>query len=152
MKRLAMRSVCRSEQPPLVFEVTKKVRGPSWMSSRFVLREGLAMRRIYSIAGGMGSIGLWRASRCCARGPAGSKEGALFCVVTARLKPCPDTCVADGCGVAVHAGRGNRAADGCGVEVRTGEENPTADGMRYGSLFFTQSFSRQRTMRTRAVI
>jgi hypothetical protein len=29
----------------MVFEVTKKVRGPSWMSSRFVLREGLAMRR-----------------------------------------------------------------------------------------------------------
>jgi hypothetical protein len=34
------------------------------------------------------------------------KEGSLFCVFTARLKPCPDTCMADGCGVAVQAGVG----------------------------------------------
>ena len=26
-----------------------------------------------------------------------------FCVFTARLKPCPDTCMVDGCGVAMHA-------------------------------------------------
>jgi hypothetical protein len=31
------------------------------------------------------------------------KEGLLFCVFTARLKPCPDTCMAGGCGVAVRA-------------------------------------------------
>ncbi|MBZ5491059.1 MAG: hypothetical protein LAO76_09020 [Acidobacteriia bacterium] len=31
------------------------------------------------------------------------KEGSLFCVFTARLKPCPDTCMAGGCGVAVQA-------------------------------------------------
>jgi deoxyinosine 3'endonuclease (endonuclease V) len=31
------------------------------------------------------------------------KEGSLFCVLTARLKPCPDTCMVDGCGVAVQA-------------------------------------------------
>ncbi|MGH9634501.1 MAG: hypothetical protein ACRD72_06650 [Candidatus Angelobacter sp.] len=41
-------------------------------------------------------------------GPAGGKEEALFYVVTARLKPCPDTCMVDGCGAAVQsdAGRG----------------------------------------------
>jgi hypothetical protein len=65
-----MRSVCRSAPPTLVFEVTKKVRGPLWIASRFVLREGLAMRRIYSIAGGMGSIGLC-ALRVAARVPCG---------------------------------------------------------------------------------
>jgi len=35
--------------------------------------------------------------------PAGSEEGSLFCGFAARLKPCPDTCMADGCGVAVQA-------------------------------------------------
>jgi hypothetical protein len=31
-------------------------------------------------------------------GPAGGKEGLLFCVFAARLKPCRDTCMAGGCG------------------------------------------------------
>jgi hypothetical protein len=44
-----------------------------------------------------------RASRCCARALAGGKEELLFCVFVARLKPCPDTCMAGGCGVAVQA-------------------------------------------------
>ena len=33
------------------------------------------------------------------------KEDTLFCVFTARLKPCPDTCMVDGCGMAVQADR-----------------------------------------------
>jgi hypothetical protein len=32
------------------------------------------------------------------------KEWSLFCIFTARLKPCPDTCMADGCSGAVQAG------------------------------------------------
>jgi hypothetical protein len=31
------------------------------------------------------------------------KERTLFGVFAARLKPCPDTCMADGCGVVVQA-------------------------------------------------
>jgi hypothetical protein len=34
------------------------------------------------------------------------KEGPLFCVFTARLKPCPDTCIVDGCDLALQAGVG----------------------------------------------
>ena len=73
----------------MVFDVTKKVRGPSWMSSRFVLREGRAMRGIYNIAG-VGSIGLC-ALRLAARGPA-AQGRVVICGSAARLKPCPDTC------------------------------------------------------------
>ncbi|HEY2913705.1 MAG TPA: hypothetical protein VGK21_10130 [Candidatus Angelobacter sp.] len=36
-------------------------------------------------------------------GPAGSKEGAFFCGFAARLKPCPDTCMVDGCDMVEHA-------------------------------------------------
>jgi len=56
---------------------------------------------------------VWRCRRFYARsallraGPAGGKEGALFCVLTARLKPCPDTCMVDGYSVAVQAGMRN---------------------------------------------
>jgi len=35
--------------------------------------------------------------------PAGGKEGSLFCVFTARLKPCPDTCMVDGHNIVEHA-------------------------------------------------
>jgi hypothetical protein len=68
---------------------------------------GVKNPRIYNIDGGMSKLVyarfvLLRAS------PAGRKEGALFCVFTARLKPCPDTCMASGCGVAVQAGAGVR--------------------------------------------
>jgi hypothetical protein len=38
------------------------------------------------------------ALRVAAREPCGRKEGSLFCVFTARLKPCPDTFMVDGCG------------------------------------------------------
>ena len=51
-------------------------------------------RRVYS------RFALLRAS------PAGSEEGALFYVFTARLKPCPDTCMIDGCGMAVQTDMG----------------------------------------------
>ncbi|OAI57252.1 hypothetical protein AYO50_01850 [Acidobacteria bacterium SCGC AG-212-P17] len=40
--------------------------------------------------------------------PAGSEEGSLFCVLTARLKSCPDTCMVDGCGVVAQADVGSR--------------------------------------------
>jgi hypothetical protein len=49
------------------------------------------------IVGGLFALRSLRAS------PAGSEEGSLFCVLTARLKPCPDTCMAGGYGVAVQA-------------------------------------------------
>jgi|SRR5579864_3277557 len=41
-------------------------------------------------------------------GPAGGKEGVVILRLTARLKPCPDTCMGDGCGVAVQADLGCR--------------------------------------------
>jgi hypothetical protein len=49
------------------------------------------------------------------------KEGPLFCVFAARLKPCPDTCMVDGCGVAVQADTG-----------RAGGVEPTLRKMREG--------------------
>ena len=39
-------------------------------------------------------------------------EGSLFCVLTAQLKLCPDTYMADGCGVVVQAG-GVRSRSNC---------------------------------------
>jgi hypothetical protein len=48
--------------------------------------------------GGMGKL-FMRASRSCARALAGGKEGSLICGFTARLKPCPDTCMVNGCGM-----------------------------------------------------
>jgi hypothetical protein len=73
------------------------------MSSRFVLREGLAMRRIYSIDGGMGKH--LCALRVAAREPCGPQGRGIMLCLAARLKPCPDTCMGCGCGVAVQADR-----------------------------------------------
>jgi len=38
--------------------------------------------------------------------PCGQQGMIFFLCFTARLKPCPDTCMVDGCGVAVQAGVG----------------------------------------------
>jgi hypothetical protein len=46
--------------------------------------------------------GFMRAPLRCARALR-RKEGSLFCGVAARLKPCPDTCMAGGYGMAVRA-------------------------------------------------
>ncbi|HEX3104811.1 MAG TPA: hypothetical protein VHQ22_10205 [Terriglobales bacterium] len=78
MKRLAMRSVCNSDAPTNVFEVTKKVRGPSWMSQAVCVARGSCHGAgFYNISEGMSKLvyarfALLRAS------PAGSKERSLF--------------------------------------------------------------------------
>jgi len=62
------------------------------------------MRRIYNIDGGMGKRVYARFALL--RAGLRRKVGSLFCVFAARLKPCPDTCMACGCGVAVQADAG----------------------------------------------
>jgi hypothetical protein len=56
-------------------------------------------QREHQAEDGGGSV---RASRCCARA-CGARRNFFLRVFTARLKPCPDTCMVDGCGVAVQA-------------------------------------------------
>jgi hypothetical protein len=49
-----------------------------------------------------GGAGGFSALRVAAREPAAQGRGVIL-VLTARLKPCPDTCMVGGCGMAVQA-------------------------------------------------
>jgi hypothetical protein len=72
-----MRSVCRSERPSIVREVTKKVRGPFLDAVTVcVARRSCHGAGFYNINDGMSKL-FMRASRCCARA-CGARKGRYF--------------------------------------------------------------------------